>query len=99
MNINQWSKLGAKVDAKVFRAALRDSLAGQSRTIGIGRSCNSAGYYSNIPIEVIEGDSPPELSGHPHLSTTFRRGSFTKILYTPSTLKVVVGRGWRPPKG
>jgi hypothetical protein len=91
-----WSKLGNKLDAKAFRKAIANVLDGQTRQIAIGRSCNSAGFSSSTPIEIIEGDASPKLVGQPCLSTTFRNGSFTKNMYTPSTLRVVVGRDWKP---
>lgn len=93
---NNWKAIGEKLDVKRYRNALRDALAGQRRTIAIGRSCNTAGFANGTPIEVIDGAEPPQLKGLPFLSTTFTSGSFTKNLYTPSTLRVVVGQDWRP---
>ena len=90
-----YTELGEKLDRKAYRAAIARHLAGQRRSIQIGRSRNDAGFSSSTPIETIDGDAPPELVGQPYLLTTFRRGSFTKALYTPSTLRVVVGRDWR----
>lgn len=90
-----WSKLGETLDKRAYRAAIAAYLRGESRSISRGRSCNSAGFTNTTPIEVVDGDSPPELVGQPYLSTTFRRGKFTKNLYTPSTLRVVVGRDWK----
>jgi hypothetical protein len=86
--------LGEKLDRKAFRDAIARHLGNQTRSISIGRSLNVAGFSNSTPIEVVDGDSPPELAGRPYLSTTFRRGSFTKNMYTPSTLHVVVGRDW-----
>lgn len=91
-----WIKLGDRLDRQAFRAAIAEHLRGQRRSIAIGRSRNSSGFSNCTPIEIINGDSPPELVGQPYLLTTFRRGSFSKTLYTPSTLHVVVGRDWRP---
>ena len=91
-----WLRLGERLDKRAFRAAIAKHLRGQRRSISIGRSCNSSGFSNCTPIEIIDGGSPPELIGRPYLLTTFRRGSFSKTLYTPSTLRVVVGRDWRP---
>lgn len=91
-----WTKLGERLDKRAFRAVIAEHLRGQRRTISIGRSRNSAGFSNSTPIEFIDGDSPPELQGRPYLMTTFRNGPFRKTLYTPSTLRVVVGRDWRP---
>lgn len=90
-----WSKLGETLDKRAYRAAVANVLKGQTRSISIGRSKNVSGFSNSTPIEVVEGDSPPELVGQPYLMTTFRRGNFSKTLYTPSTLRVVVGRDWK----
>lgn len=89
-----WSILGEKLDNRAYRAAIARALRGQTRSICIGRSCNVARFSNATPIEIVEGDSPPELVGHPHLKTKFMRGNFRKTLYTRSTLRVVVGREW-----
>lgn len=91
-----WQALGERLDKRAFLAAIAEHLRGQRRVISIGRSRNSAGFSSSTPIEIADGDSPPELQGRPYLMTTFRNGPFRKTLYTPSTLRVVVGRDWRP---
>jgi hypothetical protein len=91
-----WVALGEKLDRRAWRDAISRHLAGQTRYISIGRSSNQAGFSNSTPIEIVDGDEPPELTGQPYLMTTFRRGSFSKTLYTPSTLKVIVGRDWRP---
>lgn len=90
-----WSILGEKLDKRAYRAAIAKALQGQTRSISIGRSRNIARFSNSTPIEVVDGDSPPELVGQPYLLTNFRRGSFRKTLYTPSTLRVVVGREWK----
>ncbi len=89
-----WTAIGSKLDAKAKRSAIAKALSGQVRTIAIGRSRNSAAFSNATPIQIVDGFQAPELRGQPYLSTTFRRGSFTKNLYTPSTLHVVVGSGW-----
>lgn len=92
-----WQALGERIDKRAYRAAIAEQLRGQRRAISIGRSRNSAGFSNSTPIEFIDGDSPPELHGRPYLMTSFKNGpNFHKTLYTPSTLKVIVGRDWRP---
>jgi hypothetical protein len=93
-NERTWAFLGELLDKRAYRAAIAAYLRGQSRSISIGRSYNTARFSNSTPIDVVEGDSPPELVGKPYLMTTFRRGNFSKTLYTPSTLRVVVGRDW-----
>ena len=75
---------------KTIRAAVR----GQYRTIARGRSRHSAGAGTGTPIIIIDGDAEPALEGLPYLKTNFRRRGFSKTLYTPSTLKIVVGAEW-----
>lgn len=90
-----WVKLGETLDRKAYRARIAEHLRGQRKVIAIGRSRNSAGFGSSTPIEIVDGDSPPELIGQPYLMTTMENGpNFRKTLYTPSTLRVVVGREW-----
>ena len=92
-----WTKLGERLDKRAYRAAIAEHLRGQRRAISIGMSRNSAGFSNSTPIEVVDWDSPPELQGRPYLMTSFKNGPhFRKTLYTPSTLKVIVGRDWRP---
>ena len=81
-----------KQQAAIIRNHVRDTH--QRATISIGRSCNAASAGTGTPIEVVEGDQAPTLCGQPYLKTTFRRGSFSKTLYTPSTLFIEVGAGW-----
>lgn len=90
-----WVSLGEKLDRKTWRAAIAAHLDGETRSISIGRSRNRAGFSNSTPIEIVDGDQPPELVGQPYLMTSFQRGNFRKTLYTPSTLKVIVGRYWR----
>ena len=89
-----WTKLGEQLDKKHWRKRIANALRGQIASIAIGRSRNVAAFSNSTPIEIVEGNQPPELVGRPFLLTTFRRGSFSKILYTPSTLRVVVGKEW-----
>lgn len=89
-----WKKLGESLDKKHWRKRIANTLRGQSASIAIGRSRNVAAFSNSTPIEIVDGNQPPELVGRPFLLTTFRRGSFSKTLYTPSTLRVIVGREW-----
>lgn len=89
-----WVKLAEKLDKKAYRGRIAEHLRGQRKVIAIGRSRNSAGFSAATPIEIVDGSSPPELLGKPYLMTSFRNGNFRKTLYTPSTLRVVVGREW-----
>ncbi len=80
---------------KTRHAIIAAALRGQTRSIFRGRSNNRAGFGSRTPIDLVDGHEPPRLEGAPHLKTTFRNGPrFTRTLYTPSTLRAVVGRGW-----
>lgn len=78
------------------RKQIASVLKGQSRSIQIGRSYNTASFGSNTPIIELEGNDAPKLCGHPYLKTEFKRKGFSKILYTPSTLHVIVGKDWKP---
>lgn len=85
-----------KLSLEVKRAA-RAACRGEYRTISRGRSRHSAGVTNSTPIRWIEGDSPPELRGQPYLKTGFNNGrGFSMTLYTPSTLRIVVGKNWKP---
>jgi hypothetical protein len=74
---------------------IRDALAGQRKTIQIGRSRHTAGFGTTTPIDIVAGANPPKLKGLPYLKTGFSNGrGFHKTLYTPSTLVVEVGAEW-----
>jgi hypothetical protein len=74
---------------------IRQQVAGQRRSISIGRSSNRAGAGTNTPIRIVDGDTPPMLVGQPYLKTQFSgKGGFSKTLYTPSTLAIEVGSDW-----
>lgn len=85
---------------KTKHTVIRNHLDGISKTIQIGRSFNSAGFGTNTPITVMkDSDLEPELHGQPYLKTLFSNGrGFTKTLYTPSTLHVIVGERWLAQK-
>lgn len=48
----------------------------------------------STPIRLKDGCQPPVARGLGYWKTGFRNGNFQKILYTPSTLRVVVGLDW-----
>jgi hypothetical protein len=75
-----------------IRKYVRDTR--QISTISIGKSINSASAGNNTPIQVVPGNDPPKLVGKPYLKTMFKNGSFHKVMYTPSTLKIIVGENW-----
>ena len=76
------------------RRLVRATAMGQSSRIQIGRSSRNAGVTWSTPIELVTGDRPPQLAGKPCLVTNFRRGRFSRTLYTPSTLRIQVGEEW-----
>jgi len=85
------------MNTKALERAARRELTGQHRTIRIGNSSHTAFVRANTRVKIIPGsDAPPELKGQPYLKTGFRNGTFSKILYTPSTLHIRVGENWRP---
>jgi hypothetical protein len=85
---------GSDKELTLLKRAARRALMGQTRTIQIGRSSNTAGVMSSTEVQIIPGDDPPKLVGLPCLKTNFKNGPFQKTLYTPSTLRVVVGKDW-----
>ena len=80
------------------RRMVRAAAWGYYATIRIGRSEHTAGVTWSTPIRVVPGDEPPVLVGEPYLKTHFRRGRFSRTLYTPSTLRIEVGEDWPPLK-
>lgn len=78
-------------EEQTLRRAARAALSGEIRYITIGRSRNRAGVTRSTPVAIIEGDSAPKLLGKPYLKTQFRNGAFSKTMYTPSTLMILVG--------
>lgn len=80
-------------DSDIKRFA-RSFLRKEVRMIRKGRKANYAGVTNSTPVRILEDDSPPNLIGHPYLKTNFRKRGFSKILYTKSTLEIVIGREW-----
>jgi len=80
------------------RRMIRAAAWGYYSTIRIGRSEHTAGVTWSTPIRVVPGDKPPALVGKPCLVTHYRRGRFSRTLYTPSTLRIEVGEDWPPLK-
>lgn len=80
---------------KEQRNKIKQSLKGQFVTIHKGRSSHSAGFSNSTPVDIVEGNEKPRFVGLPFLKTNFKSGNgFSKVLYTPSTLRVVVGSDW-----
>lgn len=63
---------------------------------GRGRTDNKGRIHASIPVWIEDGDHEPSLHGLPYWKTRFQRAGFSKVLYTPSTLRVEVGRDWNP---
>lgn len=55
--------------------------------------------HDSVPVVLISGAKAPRLRGSEYWKTAFHRSyssgkSFSKVLYTPSTRRVEVGRVW-----
>ena len=75
----------------------RKALFGQDRTRAIGRSRHTAFVNWQTRVEIVPGNQAPTLEGLPYLKTNFTgKGGFSKTLYTYSTMRIVVGEGWKP---
>lgn len=81
---------------QTLKRMARNAVFGEARAIRIGRSSNVARVNHQTFVEITDDDSAPRVLGSPYLKTIFRNGSFTKTLYTPSTMRVRVGRDWNP---
>ena len=64
--------------------------------ISRGRYAHNSATWRNARVDVVPGAADPQLCGEPYLKTSFVRGKFSKILYTPSTMCIEVGENWRP---
>ena len=89
-------KPGEDSAGQTLKKAARELLFGETRSISIGRSRNSASVNWQTPVVILKGsDQPPTLKGQPYLKTQFQNGAFHKTLYTYSTLRIVVGESWK----
>jgi hypothetical protein len=68
--------------------------AGTRRGGGRGRSDRSVGATWSTPVKFVPGAEVPRLEGLPYWKTTIWKGSFSRTLYTPSTLRIVCGADW-----
>lgn len=60
-----------------------------------GRTDRAAYVTHNTPVVFAQDNNQePKLVGAPYWKTGFSNGNFHKILYTPSTLKITVGKNW-----
>ena len=89
-----YAQLGERLDRQYTRRRIAAYLQDSRAYIAIGRSSNSAGFSANTPIVRVPGGCAPRLEGKPYLKTIYRRGNFSRTLYTHSTLHVVVGENW-----
>lgn len=48
------------------------------------------------PLVMVDGGDEPKLTGLPYWKTCFSRRGFSKTLYTPSSLRLLVGRDYMP---
>lgn len=59
-----------------------------------GRTDGPRRCSTSTPVIFTDGCARPSLQGLPYWKSHFRTGNFRKVLYTPSTLHVVVGKDW-----
>ena len=79
-----------------LKHAARKALFGQMRRIAMGRSYHIASVNWQTRVEIVAGDLAPTLEGLPYLKTQFQgKGGFSRTLYTPSTMRIVVGESWK----
>ena len=84
-----------QTDIEIKRRA-RQWLLGETTSIQLGRSCNTAAVTWSTHVDIIDdSEEEPELHGQPYLKTHFQNGAFSKTLYTPSTMHITVGREWK----
>lgn len=72
---------------------IRSLLVGQRKSGGRGRTDRPTGP-ARAPIVIVPGNAKPELKGLPYWKTRFKTRGFSKVLYTPSTLRIEVGEDW-----
>lgn len=84
----------AKLD---FRRAARKPVLGFYRVNQIKGSRHGAHINTSTPVEIVAGsDEAPHVEGLPYLKTGFNNGhGFSITLFTPSTMRVVVGENWK----
>lgn len=59
-----------------------------------GRTDRCIGSLHSTPIVEVDGAARPATAGKGYWKTGFRNGAFNRTLYTPSTLRIEVGRDW-----
>ena len=64
-----------------------------------GRTDSGVSSLSSTPVNVEEGEHEPTAKGLGYWKTGFSNHGFHKMLYTPSTLRVSVGREWLRKQG
>lgn len=92
---NNNTKMTTELDISLRRAA-RKAVLGTVVHYGRGRTDYPRRVNWSTPVVAIPGDSAPQVKGAGYWKTGFSNGTFRKVLYTPSTLRVEVGENWRP---
>ncbi len=77
-----------KLSTYIRRIARRNGWRPRGRTDRGLRSLHST------PIVEVDGDACPATAGMGRWKTHIRNGRFARTLYTPSTLRIEVGRDW-----
>jgi hypothetical protein len=79
-----------------IKKAARAALIGKRIYGGRGRTDSPTAVTWSTPVIIIAGsDQPPTLEGLPYWKTNFSNGSFSRTLYTPSTMRIEVGENWK----
>jgi hypothetical protein len=79
-----------------IKKAARAALLGTHVSGGRGRTDKPAAVTWSTPVVVVPSSAqPPTLKGLPYWKTTMRNGTFSRTLYTPSTMRIVVGENWK----
>lgn len=82
-----------------FKHAARAAVLGTTVYGSRGRTDRPAAVTWQTPVKWIVGDAAPVVKGLPYWKTGFSNGrGFSKTLYTPSTLRIVVGIDWKHTK-
>ena len=77
-----------KLSTYIRRIARRNYWHPRGRTDRCMRSLHST------PIVEVDGAARPATAGKGYWKTQMRNGRFARTLYTPSTLRIEVGRDW-----